>query len=59
VMQMLQHFSEPGRAELRCTDYGGTARGLFYVKVHATQVESFAVVSPDEVPKERPPEALK
>jgi hypothetical protein len=42
VMQVLHHFSEPGQAELRCTDYGETVRGLFYVKVHATQVESIS-----------------
>jgi hypothetical protein len=40
VMQVLHHFSQPGQAELRCTDYGGSTRGLFWIKVHATQVES-------------------
>jgi hypothetical protein len=42
VMQVLHEFSQPGQVELRCTDYGAGIRGLFYVKVHATQVESFS-----------------
>ena len=42
VMQVLHRFSEPGQAELRCTDYGGTVRGLYYVKLHATQVGSIS-----------------
>jgi len=42
VMQVLHHFSEPGQAELRCTDYGGSTRGLFWIKVHATPVESIS-----------------
>ena len=40
VLQVLHQFSSPGNAELRCTDYGGGTRGLFWIKVHATQVES-------------------
>ncbi len=40
VMQVLHQFSSPGNAELRCTDYGQGTRGLFWIKVHATQVES-------------------
>lgn len=49
-VQMLQRFDAPNRAELRCTDYGaidGTVRGLFQVKLHATQIESFEVVNGD------------
>jgi hypothetical protein len=40
AMQVLHTYPTPGNAELRCTDYGGSVRGLFWVKVHATQVES-------------------
>jgi hypothetical protein len=42
VMQVLHQFSEPGQAELRCTDYGGSTRGLFWIKVHATQVDAIS-----------------
>jgi hypothetical protein len=42
VMQVLHHFTEPGQVELRCTDYGETVRGLHWIKVHATQVESIS-----------------
>jgi hypothetical protein len=62
-VQMLQHFDAPNRAELRCTDYGAidaTVRGLYQVKLHATQIESFEVVDgrPEvpEVPKEPLPD---
>jgi hypothetical protein len=43
VMQVLHQFSSPGNAELRCTDYGeGVARGLSWIKVHATQIDSIS-----------------
>ncbi len=40
VMQVLHQFTSAGNAELRCTDYGQGVRGLYWIKVHATQVES-------------------
>lgn len=39
-MQVLNQFASPGNAELRCTDYGEGVRGLYWIKVHATQVGS-------------------
>jgi hypothetical protein len=46
VMQVLHRFDGPGVAELRCTDYGapGDSRGLYWIKVHDTQVESISNV---------------
>lgn len=42
TLQVLHEFTTPGDAELRCTDYGGTVRGLLYIKVHATRVQTIA-----------------
>ena len=42
VLQVLHEFTEPGRAELRCTDYGGSVRGLHWIKLHATEVASIS-----------------
>jgi hypothetical protein len=45
VMQVTHVFDNPGRIELRCTDYGGNGqRHLKWIKLHATKVETIHVL---------------
>jgi hypothetical protein len=42
TMQVLHGFAQPGTVELRCTDRGQINSSLYWVKIHATQVESIS-----------------